>query len=360
MLPLLREGDVLEVDPHVHWLHRGAVVIFLAGGQWVVHRIIDLPEVEDGEEEKDPEDVLPEPEPFTLTTKGDHLPHADAPISSEQVVARVLAVHSPHGVIRFDTPAGVLLSRAVAWLSRLEAAAWRGLRRRGGLARLAVGLPVRLLTGAWFRCRARPRYDALARTRRIDAARDFPLRAYREQLRPRPLQVACGRWAALLLTTALFMVTSPFWIAAFDSWNRHWEEMERTPPPEKETRLEFVQAPPEAPADRGTQPASPQQTGPDQTPPGPSFVQVKTTHAEYTSLLHGGYRVEVTEQGQYLRIAAPAHMPPATLEEFAREKAQQWKFRQGLDKVRVVGYRSRHGLEVHISPLQEKNHAASG
>jgi hypothetical protein len=121
MWPLVRDGDILEVQPPgFAALRRGDVVLCRPrGGRLVAHRVVQIIRGNSGA--------------TTIVTQGDTLAFSDAPISAEQVLGYVVAVERNGKRIKLDTHlqrlAGILwmrLSPCGQWLH----CAWTALGRR--------------------------------------------------------------------------------------------------------------------------------------------------------------------------------------------------------------------------------------
>lgn len=123
MLPLLREGDQLLVAHSCEKLRQGDLVVFRRAGKLVVHRVIRFNLGVTGR--------IP-------ITKGDNVPHYDAPVQADELVGRVVQVRRGARLLSLDNR----VWRVSGWLIARVTAAGIGLRKRmpGGvrLKRLAL------------------------------------------------------------------------------------------------------------------------------------------------------------------------------------------------------------------------------
>lgn len=170
MMPLLQPGDRLEVELLPRALRLGDVVVFRAGGVSIAHRIVAM--------HRGRPDA-----PRQLITKGDRARACDAPILSNQVIARVVAIHRGGRVVRLDGRGSAWLAVGAAVLSRWQSLFYgalgrlapRGLRRSKRIparvlrraGRIAAALPLRAFLRLWAGCHpvsaARPELTAEAR-----------------------------------------------------------------------------------------------------------------------------------------------------------------------------------------------------
>lgn len=110
MWPLIAPGDTLELEWAASLVRVGDVVVFRAGGETVVHRVVELRRGSD-----------PAEPGLLLVTKGDRAARCDPPIGCGAVLGRVAVVHSRRGVLYpHVVPAG-WLCRLTARVSRLQA-----------------------------------------------------------------------------------------------------------------------------------------------------------------------------------------------------------------------------------------------
>jgi signal peptidase I len=106
MAPLIRPGDALRVVPvGADSVRAGAIVVYRAGVQLIVHRVVA--QTHEG-----------------IVTRGDALHDADAGVSWPQVVGRVTAIRTPRGrTLELDRSPWTVLEPVLGWLAR---------RRRNG------------------------------------------------------------------------------------------------------------------------------------------------------------------------------------------------------------------------------------
>lgn len=130
MLPLLHPGDCVEVDLRPAALCVGDIVVFRVAGESVVHRVVRV--------RRHASDANLE-----LVTQGDWACRPDPPIGPHQVVGKVVAVRTSGRVIALGAGVAPALSRAIARLSRLQAAPCSGGRIPGGPAAVLVRRAVR-------------------------------------------------------------------------------------------------------------------------------------------------------------------------------------------------------------------------
>ena len=159
MMPLLQPGDRLEVELLPRALRLGDVVVFRAGGVSIAHRIVAM--------HRGRPDA-----PRQLITKGDRARACDAPILSNQVIARVVAIHRGGRVVRLDGRGSAWLAVGAAVLSRWQSLFYgalgrlapRGLRRSKRIparvlrraGRIAAALPLRAFLRLWAGCHPAP------------------------------------------------------------------------------------------------------------------------------------------------------------------------------------------------------------
>jgi len=103
MWPWLRSGDALSVRREdAARIHRGEVVLFAREGRLFAHRVIRKL-ARDGR--------------AVLITKGDALPHADAPLEAAELLGRVFRVRRAGREFALDSPQRRALGRAAALLT---------------------------------------------------------------------------------------------------------------------------------------------------------------------------------------------------------------------------------------------------
>lgn len=121
MWPWLRPGDELSVRrAHIHQIAPGQVVLYARDGRLFAHRVLRR---------------VPSAGTLQLIVKGDALPCADAPVSAEELLGRVVARRRGHRETSLDSVPQVALGRLCLLLTRaspfwypLAAAAGRALR----------------------------------------------------------------------------------------------------------------------------------------------------------------------------------------------------------------------------------------
>ncbi|MCC6728642.1 MAG: S24/S26 family peptidase [Chthonomonadales bacterium] len=110
MWPLIAPGDTLELEWAASPVRVGDVVVFRAGGETVVHRVVEMRRGTD-----------PAEPGLLLITKGDRAARCDPPVGCGAVLGRVAVVHSRRGALYpHVVPAG-WLCRLTARVSRLQA-----------------------------------------------------------------------------------------------------------------------------------------------------------------------------------------------------------------------------------------------
>ena len=114
MRPLLRVGDVVVVqpaDPHI--LQPGVVVVVQRGSQWTTHRLVAV----DG---------------HGLHTHGDNTRFADEPVSTDQLVGRVIAIERTDEIIDLQQPRWQVIDRRINRVQRLQLRVLAAARTPGG------------------------------------------------------------------------------------------------------------------------------------------------------------------------------------------------------------------------------------
>ena len=101
MSPLIRTGDVLEVESVPH-PDPGDIVVYRRDGRWVAHRLIRIIPDRNGED--------------TLVCRGDALSQTDPHLSAAQIVGRVHSI-TRGGKKRIMTGSA---ARLAAWFAKLR------------------------------------------------------------------------------------------------------------------------------------------------------------------------------------------------------------------------------------------------
>jgi hypothetical protein len=104
MSPLIRPGDQLCLRPlEPTGARTGMIIAFRRHGELIVHRLLGAT-------------------PAGLVTKGDALVDVDAPLSTGEIVARVVAIRSPAGrLIDLDRAPWPQIGRVLAAVARIPA-----------------------------------------------------------------------------------------------------------------------------------------------------------------------------------------------------------------------------------------------
>jgi hypothetical protein len=97
MLPLIQDGDHVQVTHDLSDVQRGDVVVFQQGGKLIAHRVLHM--------RKEGSEAL-------CITKGDSVPCFDAPVRAHEIIGRVVAVSRGNRCVSLDTPAW----RKLGWL----------------------------------------------------------------------------------------------------------------------------------------------------------------------------------------------------------------------------------------------------
>lgn len=107
MIPLVRDGDILLIDPvDPYCLHAGDVVLCqLEPGRVVVHRVVSVKSTRDG---------------LDILIQGDHSSKLDGKINQNQVYGKLISIERDGDRIAMETLAMRIVSRVAA--SRLR---WR-------------------------------------------------------------------------------------------------------------------------------------------------------------------------------------------------------------------------------------------
>ncbi|MCF6148551.1 MAG: signal peptidase I [Candidatus Kuenenia sp.] len=93
MYPLIREGDNVIVTCGYSQIRRGDIIAFRLDNKLIVHRVLSI----SGNETD-----------FSVTTKGDNVPHSDPAVNHREIIGRVSAIRRGKKLLRLDTYAGNL------------------------------------------------------------------------------------------------------------------------------------------------------------------------------------------------------------------------------------------------------------
>ena len=88
MFPLIREGDQVLVAHGCTGMRRGDVIVFRLRGRLIAHRVLSIFESDAGP---------------IFVTKGDNTPEFDPPLSSREIVGRVLTIKRGNRQMFLDT-----------------------------------------------------------------------------------------------------------------------------------------------------------------------------------------------------------------------------------------------------------------
>ena len=102
MRPWFRPGDQAMIQHGATNLRRGDVVVFHRQNHLTIHRIVY---------------ITPQAEGTMLVTKGDNLTYFDAPIRSDQLLGRVIAIQRDGREINIDTTKWRLIGRLTVVLT---------------------------------------------------------------------------------------------------------------------------------------------------------------------------------------------------------------------------------------------------
>lgn len=97
MYPLIREGDNVLVECGYSQIRRGDIIAFRSENKLIVHRVLTISEKGTG---------------FSVTTKGDNVPHPDPVVSHREIIGKVSAIKRGEKMLSLDTFAG----RSTGWL----------------------------------------------------------------------------------------------------------------------------------------------------------------------------------------------------------------------------------------------------
>jgi hypothetical protein len=141
MLPTIRNGNTLVLKHGNRDIRRGDVVVFGAPGSVRVHRVVQI-QNRSGKRH------------FLL--KGDQVPTFHAPLSEEQILARVLEVHGPEKHLNLDSTFWKCMNYLMALRSQIqgrcseaESPCWKGLNAL--LVCIGKLFPDRFGAGPFFR-----------------------------------------------------------------------------------------------------------------------------------------------------------------------------------------------------------------
>lgn len=144
MLPMIRSGDFLLVEPDCANIRRGDIMVFRFGHELVTHRVISLKDEESG---------------LWYVTKGDNRLWADPDVAASEIIGRVLAIK--RGNRHFDLDNRTW--RIASWLIGCTMLLWI---RTAGTARSALhsdrlsiprqvtsplGASIRMVFSVWLR-----------------------------------------------------------------------------------------------------------------------------------------------------------------------------------------------------------------
>ena len=97
MYPLIREGDNVLVECGYSQIRRGDIIAFRSENKLIVHRVLTISEKGTG---------------FSVTTKGDNVPHLDPVVSHREIIGKVSAIKRGEKMLSLDTFSG----RSTGWL----------------------------------------------------------------------------------------------------------------------------------------------------------------------------------------------------------------------------------------------------
>ena len=130
MAPLIANGDEVLLKFSADGLRRGDIVVFrhetLRRDGLIAHRVIRIRQHDHG---------------CIVLTKGDNCALADTPVTTQDVLGRVVAIRRAGECIRIDTPALRRRARLIATLSLAEFGGLRLARRLGRWLPLPRPLP---------------------------------------------------------------------------------------------------------------------------------------------------------------------------------------------------------------------------
>jgi signal peptidase I len=105
MLPLIQDGDHVLVAHGCAGVRQGDVVVFRREGRLIAHRALRIHDSSTGP---------------TFVTKGDNASQFDPPLSTDEIVGRVLAVERGGRYMSLDTA----VWRVLGWLIAVSTLAW--------------------------------------------------------------------------------------------------------------------------------------------------------------------------------------------------------------------------------------------
>lgn len=118
MLPLIRDGDRLQVLPNHDLPSPGDILVFHHKNGLVAHRLLRL--MRDAKED------------IFYLMQGDHAIHPDPPITVEQVIGRVTALSRGEQYLQLETPTWQRIGRVVSACQSLLI----GLKSRSRISRI--------------------------------------------------------------------------------------------------------------------------------------------------------------------------------------------------------------------------------
>jgi len=414
MKPLLREGDMLEVDTWAPYLRLGDVVLCPSSNGPVVRRIIafQADAEEDGRRRtgnggrrgknairRPPS--LDEEADLLLVTKADREPWPEPPLSADQILGRVVAVHTARGPVDLNSRGALCVAWWAAFLSRQQALLWRGFQwaeeRLGGrlwrgprwFVTGFAGLLLCGLLGLWRAARRRAPSERWLYKQRIRPNDNYEYPREPGCQDPIPRQAACAALSSffMILTGSLALVG--LFGASLETLleNQARQNNELAEAYQKAPRISWTEAVPTpstvpptwcggslTPSRPSPKPGSFQsyQTGlPESsrsvwgTVPSANWVVGRAPQEESGAAPSSSrstpslfspsptHWVQITQCGSYLRIEADRTVPVQDLESFARAQAQELKRQHGLKRVRVTGYRDGQGQTVLIGPAKD-------
>ena len=105
MHPFIKNGDIILVEPrNGNSVDVGDIIFYRRpDGSSAAHRLVKITGKKDG---------------LTLITKGDSLKYLDTPVTSEQVMGRVITIEGCGREFRLNGWRGCVFGRLVAWTAR--------------------------------------------------------------------------------------------------------------------------------------------------------------------------------------------------------------------------------------------------
>jgi hypothetical protein len=144
MLPAVWPGDILSVRRHdgVEPLP-GDIILYGRGGKLIAHRVVEIRSQESGARGQEQSPITHQPSPMlTLVTRGDNVGCNDPPISSNEMLGRVIAIERGS---RQLSPHQSAASRLASWIlcrTELATRVVLGIRNWGFMTR-ASGVGIR-------------------------------------------------------------------------------------------------------------------------------------------------------------------------------------------------------------------------